>query len=194
MRFCVPRSVFLDIDVPYIPMNLPDDGFVFELTVNSLSTSKLFVPQRDIRGQPMPLIGSVVDGSSGPPKFGPDTHLRRIAASPASILEPTGNGLLAVFESQKRDHWAVWKPAPGAPLSRASINDRATFVASCQLRDFRQLPRHGIDESKACQRQLFESGYKVNYHFDFANILQLGELDNAVLARVRSWRCKPNGA
>jgi hypothetical protein len=177
-KFCVPESRFSNFDVPYIPGSLPDDGFGFELSVELMRSKLAFVPQTDIRGTEMPLIGSV--SSRSVPKLSADSHSRKVAASRSAIVESVGNQFVAVFESAERQHWAIWQPAQGAPLTRSSINDAATLVASCAARG---------TGGKVCNRVMSDAGYTVSYYFDYANTSQLRALDQAVRSEVRTWRC-----
>jgi hypothetical protein len=181
-KFCVPESRFSNFDVPYIPRSLPDDGFGFELSAGLMRSKLAFVPQTDIRGSEMPLIGSV--SSRSVPKPHADSHWRKVAASRTSIVEPVGTQFLAVFESAQRKHWAIWQPAQGAPLTRSSINDSAILVASCAIRG---------TGAKVCNRVMADTKYVVSYYFDYANTSQLPALDQAVSSEVRTWRC-PHGA
>jgi hypothetical protein len=181
-KFCIPESRVVNEQLPYIQDVLPDDGFVFELPAEFLRSKTRFVPQLDVRGKEMPLIGSM---SSAPPaKHSADSHARKTAASNKSVVEPIGNRYLAVFESAERKNWVIWMPAKGAPLSRSSINDSAIYVASCAIR--------GTD-AKVCTRRFTDGKHSVSYHFDYANAAELDALDKVITNELRAWRC-PHGA
>lgn len=181
-RFCVPESRLVSIDVPYTPKSLPDDGFVFELPIDVLKSKLPFAPGKDIRGKEVPLTGSV--STRRIVKHSADSHARRVAASNTSIVETISDQFLVVFESEERKNWVIWKPAKGAPLTRSSINDSATHIASCSARG---------TGAKMCNRVVADGKYAVSYYFDYANVGRLGDLDKAVVSQIQAWRC-PNGA
>jgi hypothetical protein len=140
VRFCVPQSNWADVDWP--PLNhLPRDGFGFELTVSQLASSQPFVAGRNIKGEPMPIIGSVTGVEKRGGAIGKDHPLRRVAQSPSAILERLDNNLIAVYESSARKHWQVWqqmgtdKPAAWVMRHRWSRYAHLPISAEWSLRN-----------------------------------------------------------
>jgi hypothetical protein len=192
-RFCVHAENLIQPDVwlKQATRHLPEMGFAFRILPEQLPAS--VIGRKDAQGHDMPTTGTIESLSSGRAidHYPADHYWRRMARMPNAIVAVDEKlQYLSVFENAKKEFWVVWQAPVGAPLTVASIDDRASVVASCHRTSLRALPQRRIDETASCARNIRADAFRISYDFDPANLPGVQQLDSAVSRAVLSWQCK----
>ena len=193
--FCVPPEnlVKADPSIERATRHLPETGFAFLISTSELRTDRPVVAQKNINAQEMPITGTVEPLSDGRAidSYPRDHYWYRMARSPQAIVEAdAAQRHLVVFENAKREFWVIWRIPKGAPVTTASVDDKASVVASCRRTDFRNLKGRQVDETVSCHRNIRAGDFRISYDFDPLNLRAVDKLDAAVSNKVLGWLCR----
>lgn len=194
--FCVPQENLIEVPgwLEDATRHLPkEEAFAFVIPLRAVASTIGYVPQLNIKGEPMPPTGTLAPRQDGEwlSRLSPDSYWRRIAESPNAIIEIDRRlRHIRAYETEKRDRWIVWAIKPGFEVSPRSIANGGSFAALCHRTDFRAISSRRIDETTSCERQTLQGEYFLSYSFAESNIARLQEMDQEFLRVVLSWRCK----
>jgi hypothetical protein len=193
--FCVPAANLVKPDptLERATRHLPKTGFAFLISTSELRTESPVVPQKNINAQEMPITGTIEPLSDGRAidRYPRDHYWYRMARSPHAIVEAdVAQRHLVVFENAKREFWVIWQIPKGAPVTTASVDDKASVVASCTRTSFRNLKHRQVDETVSCHRNIRAGDFRVSYDFDPSNLRAADKLDAAVSSKVLGWLCR----
>lgn len=183
--YCVPSSAALRDDLWWIPRDLPNDGFAFQLRDTELPE---WVVAVDLQGKKRSLAGFVVKQTPGQDDSA-RTALAQRAATPGTIIERDAQlDLTLVFESSRRDHWTAWRAQTGVEPNAESLSRLDVLVAICSKPA--GASRSGWRGPAAvCQRRISIDRAQVGYSIDAANLPYIARVDEVVKKHVLSWRC-----
>ena len=193
--FCVPTENLVEPDpsLARATPHLPETGFAFLIAASELRTDSPVVAQKNINAQDMPITGTIEPPSDGRAidRYPKDHYWYRMARAPDAIVEADARqSHVVVFENAKREFWVIWRVPQGAPVSAASLDDKASVVASCRRTSFRNLKHRQLDETVSCHRNIRAGDFRVSYDFDPSNLPTVDRLDAAVSRKVLGWLCK----
>lgn len=193
--FCVPAANLVKAD-PWLEQatrHLPERGFAFLIAATHLRSDSPVVPQKNINAEDMPITGTIEPLSDGRAidRYPKDHYWYRMARAPDAIVETDGRlRQVVVFENAKREFWVIWRVPEGVPLTTASLDDKASVVASCRRTSFRNLKQRQLDETASCQRNIRAGDFRISYSFDPLNLTTITKLDSAVSRVVLGWQCR----
>lgn len=187
IKFCAPRSAIVDVDILWIPPELPGDGFVFQLTKNQIP---VLVQQRDIRGKKMNLIGSVSAGNWKPSDQARDSYARERATAQGSLIEGKMiGGLIFIYESALRRHWTVWQLPHGLDVDAETLERFGMQVAVCSTPAGVYKINNWKGSQATCRRNIYFDKIMISYSMDVENLRRYEQLDKEIKQVVMSWRC-----
>lgn len=184
-NFCVPEAAVADVDVWWIPQELPNDGFVFQLDPKELPA---LVPVIDMRGRTRGLVGSVAQGRADQANAVRGVLARRAAAPSAIAERDAATGLVLVYESPQRNHWTAWKLPIGIQANAAELERGGEPIATCSKPAGASSGKWKGSQA-ICRRHLDLDGVRVGYSMDSRNLKNLAEIDAQLKRTVMGWRC-----
>ena len=169
--FCVPRENRRDIDIWWVPKDLPEGGFLFSLPVAS--------------NMPYEITGIVDDSNRYPRQTGkpaPDTQWwKELSIREGRRL--VANGRYIAAASQSNYSYLVWSPGQVPVSLDDEYTDNSEVIANCLV------PKPDDKKSATCDRVIHLDSVAVHYTFDTNLLGKTDWLDKKVADAVSAWRC-----
>lgn len=188
-QLCPPRSVLID-EPAWLPRELGDEGFAFELPPDAISVSGKLVPLQDLLGRKAPHSMSVGtadiarEWAAGGEKL--IEHLRRLPSF-REELHPSGRYRI-LYDSPARESWWVVSIPKAQPAGAQQAP--SAIVAQCAVEKLPSVTvgRRGIVQMD-CERFAVTDDIAISYNFAYANLPQIAEIDRELTAIVMGWAC-----
>lgn len=188
-HLCPPRSVLID-GPAWLPKDLNDDGFAFELPPDALSASGKLVPLRDLLGRKAPHSMSVGTAEIAREwAAGGEKLVEQLRRRPSfrEELHPSGK-YRVLYDSPARESWWVVSIPEAQPAGAQQVP--SAIVAQCAVERLPSITvgQRGIVQID-CERFAVTDDIAISYSFDYANLPQIAAIDREIIGIVRGWAC-----